>query len=187
MSDFSYETAEDGALIARFASGDRAALGQLAERYERSLLGLAQGMLGGDRAGACDAVQAMWVRVIRYGKGFRGESGVKTWLYRILINECREARAGVRSFRLLREGAKERGAGHAKAIEPDDSAARLRVAMKGMLSEQREVLLLCYHAGMSHSQAAEILEIPVGTLKSRLHGALVELHEAMGVKEGVGT
>src|SRR5262249_47470112 len=87
------DTAEqDKALLDRFVAGGGGALGELAWLYERSLLGLAKGLLGGDADAACDAVQSMWVRVIRYGKGFEGNSTVKTWLYRILINECRTMR-----------------------------------------------------------------------------------------------
>ena len=69
MKDSSFSTNSDHELMARFVAGDRGALGALAEKYERSLLGLARGILGGDATAACDAVQSTLVRVIRFAKG----------------------------------------------------------------------------------------------------------------------
>jgi RNA polymerase sigma-70 factor (ECF subfamily) len=72
---------------------------------------------------------------------------------------------------------------HTTDRAPDGASMRqevsegLREAVGGLSTEQREIVLLCYHEGLSHAQAAEVLEIPVGTLKSRLHSALKELRE----------
>jgi RNA polymerase sigma-70 factor (ECF subfamily) len=154
-------------LLMRFAAGDRGALEELANAHERALLGLARGLMGGDSGAACDAVQSMWLRVIRYAGTFKGRSKVKTWLYRILVNECRvQRRHGRRKpapLRLAGEGAAPR------------HCAALHEALASLPDERREVLLLCYHAGVTHTIAAEILEIPLGTLKSRLHAGLREL------------
>lgn len=78
----------DEQLLKAFTRGDRAALGELAKRHERALLNLAWGMLG-SRERAVDAVQETWLRVIRYAAGFNGNSSVRTWLYRIAVNQCR--------------------------------------------------------------------------------------------------
>ncbi len=64
--------ATDEQLLAKFVGGDRAPLGELAQRYERPLLGMAMGLLGGQRSLACDAVQETWLRVIRFAGGFNG-------------------------------------------------------------------------------------------------------------------
>src|SRR5262245_21465378 len=82
----------DESLLQAFNKGERQALGLLAKRYERPLLGLALGLLSGRDDLARDAIQETWLRVIRYGKTFNGSSSVKTWLYRIAINRCHEAR-----------------------------------------------------------------------------------------------
>src|SRR5262249_29261237 len=84
---------DDEQLLKRFAKGERNALGELARRYELPLLGLACGMLGGRRDLAMDAVQETWMRVIRFHSNFNGRSSVKTWLYRIAINQCRNVQA----------------------------------------------------------------------------------------------
>lgn len=62
----------DGDLLRAFAAGETAALGQLAQRYERGLLGLACGLLHGRNELAKEAVQEAWLRVIRFARGFAG-------------------------------------------------------------------------------------------------------------------
>jgi len=167
----------DEQLLIRFVSGDRGAFGSLAERYELSLLGLAKGMLRGDHAAACDAVQDAWVRVLRFAKSFDGRSSVKTWLYRIVINQCKTAlsRAGTE----LASPALSSESVHRPPAEAKELTELLQVAVSRLTEDRRNVVLLCYHRGMTHEQAAEILEIPVGTLKSRLHSALRELRTSL--------
>lgn len=181
-------TPSDLDLIRAFARGSRAALGQLAERYERSLLGLARGMLGGRRELAADAVQDMWVRVIRHAARFDGRASVKTWLYRILINRCHDLCAAARRHAPLGLGQHEQGqeaSSQACAGEqPDEEHGALSTVVSALPDNQQTVLLLCYHAGMSHAQAADILGIPPGTLKSRLHAALEALRTALAPNQG---
>ncbi len=172
----------DEALIGRFAAGDRGALGELAARYEVMLLGLCRGLLGGRADLAMDAVQETWVRVIRSSggaAGFAGRSSFRTWVYRIAVNQCRTL-----AERRGREARRQEwDNGSMAVVRPrvgetagaGDVAAAVREAVGAMPEAKREVLLLCYHAGLTHEQAAEVLGIPVGTLKSRLHAALSEL------------
>lgn len=175
----------DSVLLSEFVHGRRAALGELARRHERDLLGLATGMLGGRRDLACDAVQETWVRVIRFGHRFNGRSSFKTWLYRIAINQCHTLTAPTsRSTAVV--GAEN------LADEPDHAVSDpgattqeaerntvLRRAVESLGADKRDILLLCYHQGLTHEQSAEILEIPVGTLKSRLSAALKELRTCL--------
>lgn len=164
----------DETLLAGFTRGDRAALAALAERHERSMLGLAKGLLGGRRDLAMDAVQETWVRVIRFAGGFQGRSSVKTWLYAILVNQCR----GMRGARRDAGAPPETAA--AGPERPGDE--RLHAALDGLGEAAREVVLMCYHAGMTHETAAEVLGIPLGTVKSRLHGALRELRAGLATE-----
>lgn len=163
----------DFALLERFARGDALSLGELARRYEGPLLGLSRGLLRGREDLAREAVQDAWVRVIKGAKHFGGRSQVRTWLYRIVINRCGDIRA--------RELAGNNGvAGEAAARAGDaDATADLRGAVERLTPAQRLVVLLCYHRGLTHEQAAEVLELPVGTLKTRLHGALEALRGVM--------
>ena len=173
--------ASDEQLLRDFVKGDRTAFSRLAERHERSLLGLSIGLLGGRRDMACDAVQETWVRVIRYGESFNGRSSFKTWLYRIAVNQCRslrDARPSVQSADDEQRTPDPRD-GPPEAAQAADQQARLQGAIEQLTPPQREVILLCYHQGLTHEQAAEIIDIPLGTLKSRLHAALKGLRERL--------
>jgi RNA polymerase sigma-70 factor (ECF subfamily) len=184
-------TPDDAALLRDFVAGRRDALGELARRHEPALLGLACGLLGGRQVLACDAIQEMWVRVIRFARGFGGQSSVKTWLYRVLINQCRALRETERLTgwpQVADESESRRQsdpAGPATDIDRTDSSIRLRRQVEQLDSDKRVVLLLCYHEGLTHEQAAEILGLPLGTLKSRLHAALTELRAALGAREAI--
>lgn len=182
----------DEQLVAAFARGHDAALGELAQRYEGALLTLARGIIGRDDL-ASDAVQDAWLRVIRSAKHFDGRSSFKTWVYRIVINRCLDVRAiaartpanGYDETRSSGGG----GDGGADGVRGacgafDHAAARerldqLRDAMRALEPGQRVVVMLCYQDRVGHDAAAQILGIPVGTLKSRLHGALETLRAAM--------
>ncbi len=166
------ERSDDLDLVKRIARRDVAALETLASRYEPMLLGLARGLLSNDFNTACDAVQDCWVRVIRSAKGFRGDCEVRTWLYRIVVNRCHDLRARA-SLSVNEETAPP-------APLPTDSHAELRRAVDRLSHEQRLLVLLCYHSGLTHPQVADVLGIPEGTVKSRLNAALASLRRTLG-------
>lgn len=171
----------DEQLLGSFAQGHEEALGLLAARYEGAMVGLARGLLGGREDAARDVVQDVWVRVIKSAKHFGGRSAVKTWLYRIVVNRCHDARR--ESAKLSLNGSVQRyptsDAEPEAALHAEESKDRLRVALEGMDGDARLLLLLCYHEGLSHTEAADVLGVPVGTLKSRLHKALERLRGVM--------
>jgi len=167
----------DEQLVAAFARGERSALAELARRYETLLLGLARGLLSGRNDLACDAVQETWIRVIRFAGTFHGRSSFRTWVYRIAINQCRNVLASrPREILTGQEPAfrDESGDPHRTARAAEMNHA-LRMAVEDLPEDKRMVVLLCYHEDMTHEQAAEILDVPLGTIKSRLHRALEEL------------
>ena len=174
----------DEQLLDEFLGGRRAALAELARRYEQPLLGLTAGLLGGRRDLACDAVQETWVRVIRFGKQFMGHSSFRSWIYRIAINQCRTLQQATRPA----NSPPPSGKGPADERRPEQAAYSadqnhtLRHAVERLGPDKRLVVLLCYHGGMTHEQAADILEIPLGTLKSRLHAALGELRTTLSAE-----
>jgi RNA polymerase sigma-70 factor, ECF subfamily len=192
----------DEQLLSEFIGGHSPALGELARRYERPLLGLARGLLGGREDLACDAVQETWLRVIRFGQQFAGRCSFKTWIYRIGINQSRTLRtvqsrveSDVAEPAVLADQsepsgqARDVGTAHrAVAHSPDQPALAaeqnhaVRRAVERLDLDKRLVILLCYHSGMTHEQAAEILEIPLGTLKSRLHAGLTELRASLSAE-----
>jgi RNA polymerase sigma-70 factor (ECF subfamily) len=168
----------DEALLDNFRRGNRSALSELARRYERPLLGLASGLLDGRDDMARDAIQETWLRVIRFAGSFDGRSSLKTWLYRIAINQCRTAKSRMRG------AAGDPGAGvpaPSSRVDPDDRTW-LRAQVAALSPDKRTVLLLCYHEGMTHQLAAEILDVPLGTLKSRLHAALTTIRASLAAE-----
>jgi len=167
----------DRDLLKRFVErGDRDALGTLAERHEMHLLGLAKGLLGGDADLALEAVQNAWVKVIRYGASFRDRCAVGTWLYRIVVNQSRDLRRRER-----RRATSEESPPIENPMDTAEAETRARMigAVGALPDHQREVILLCYHADLTHESAARILDIPIGTLKSRLHAALTSLRGSL--------
>lgn len=192
--------ATDEALLARFVRGDTGALGLLAQRYEPALLGLARALVGGRMDLACDAVQESWVRVIRHARGYSGTNGasVKTWLYRIVINRCKDLRdARARSDNLAMQAAESgrldgpsADAHRGDLGQPSQDPAlrgefnvRLLEALDDVSPGARLIVLLCYHHGLTHPQVAQVLDVPLGTVKSRLSAALSQLRERLTEEE----
>ena len=174
-----FRASTDEALLDHFRRGSRSALSELARRYERPLLGLASGLLDGRDDMARDAIQETWLRVIRFAGSFDGRSSLKTWLYRITINQCRTVKSRMRG-----RAAGDPGA-HVPVppsqVDPDDRTW-LRTQVAALSPDKRTVLLLCYHEGMTHQLAAEILDVPLGTLKSRLHAALTTIRAGLAAE-----
>ncbi|CAN5792353.1 sigma-70 family RNA polymerase sigma factor [soil metagenome] len=172
----------DRSLLLRVARRDLAALGALAERHEAAMLGLAHGILDGDRAHAADAVQEAWVRAIRHAGSFAQRSSVKTWLCRIAINRALSLRVTLRAQARDRTHLNaELAAARLATVPapPAHSPARVRDLVAALPEHQRIVLLLCYSVHVSHEQAAHVLDIPLGTLKSRLSTALSALRRIL--------
>ena len=174
----------DERLLALFVSGEDEALGELARRYEGLLLGLCTGMLG-DRALAMEAVQETWLRVIRHSRTYDGRASVKTWVYQIAMNRCRDlgrARSSSKNReRVHHDRLEDARRAHviptASSIDP-----KLEAAVGALEEHQRETVILCYHRGLTHRQAAEVLGVPMGTIKSRLNKALEKLRESLGTQ-----
>lgn len=175
------DTETDEQLLKRFCRGDTAALGSLAARHERELLGLARALLPGRDELAADAVQDAWVRVIRFGSAFDNRSSVKTWLYRIVINRCRDLATSRKhaapAASLDQQATDSPPATWTRPTDHTDPElnGRLHAALQTTPDSARLILILCYCRSLSHSQVADILNVPIGTLKSRLSAALAEL------------
>ncbi|UYV13575.1 MAG: RNA polymerase sigma factor [Phycisphaera sp.] len=171
------ESASDEALLSRFArSGARPALEELAGRHEHRLLGLALGLCNGREDLAREAVQETWVRVIRHAGTFRGKSSFATWVYRIAVHRCRDVMAKERAVARRARRASEGLPGGGSATDLDWA----RGVVGGLPQREREVVLLCHMRGMTHEQAAAVLGIPPGTLKTRMTRAMKRLRETMG-------
>lgn len=131
--------------------------------------------VGPDRAGDC--AQETFLTAQRVIGKFRGESTISTWLFGIALNECRRM---ARKYRIeccsLELDVPESGSPK-EQILVDRQA--LRQALDRLSEEHREAVLLHEVEGMTYEEAAEVLGIPVGTVKSRLHHAFIQLRRSL--------
>ncbi|MFB7946767.1 RNA polymerase sigma factor SigM [Kitasatospora phosalacinea] len=169
------EEPTDAELLARHTAGDPDAFGLLVHRHRDRLWAVAVRTLG-DREEAADALQDALVSAFRAAAGFQGRSAVTTWLHRIVVNACldRARRGAVRRAESLDqrpEGTAERALGSAEGAEQHAERAETRrevaEALAELPAEQRAALVLVDMQGYPVAEAAEVLGVPVGTVKSR--------------------
>jgi RNA polymerase sigma-70 factor (ECF subfamily) len=174
----------DGELIERVAAGDRGAFDELHARYSRAVLGLAIRRLG-DRGRAEDATQDAFVAIWRSAHTYDPARGRGApWLYAIARNAITDG------FRRAPEPVAELEDGPGR--DPDPSAAaeaswtawRVHRALEVLPEHERPVIELAYWGGLSQSEVAARLEIPLGTVKTRTRSALARLADAL--EEEVG-
>jgi len=164
----------DADLLARHLAGDPDAFGILVHRHRDRLWAVALRTLG-DREEAADALQDALVSAFRSAHTFQGRSAVTTWLHRIVVNACldRARRNTVRRTGSLDEDPRPLDAalGSAEGAETQVVRAELRREVAGALgalpAEQRAALVLVDMQGYPVAEAAEVLGVPIGTVKSR--------------------
>ena len=171
--------ASDSELLIRVAARDREAFEVLYHRYVRSMLGLALRRLR-DRQRAEDAVQETFAAVWRSAASYRPERGpAAPWLYAIARN------AIVDRFRTHVDTSGEipeivsSDPGPADRAESSFVAWRVHRALEELPPREREVVELAYWSGMSQSEVAEYLHIPLGTVKTRTRSALARLADVL--------
>jgi RNA polymerase sigma-70 factor, ECF subfamily len=171
--------ASDGELIQRVGAGDRAAFEELYRRYTRSVLGLALRRLG-DRGRAEDALQDAFAAVWRSARSYdpaRGTGGA--WLYTVARN------AIVDGARRKPEPALEPPDEASTQRGPDERAEaawlswRVHRALGALPEHERAVIELAYWRGLSQSEIAAALDVPLGTVKTRTRSALSRLADVL--------
>jgi RNA polymerase sigma-70 factor, ECF subfamily len=159
----------DADLLNRHLNGDRYAFSELVRRHRDRMWAVALRTLG-DPDEAADAVQDAFVSAYRKAHSFRGEAAVTTWLHRIVVNACldRLRRKTVRPVTddELMEVAERESPVTDQAAERDISM-EVTGALRLLPAEQRAALVLVDMLGYSVEDAAAVLGIPVGTVKSR--------------------
>ncbi|MEW1861173.1 RNA polymerase sigma factor SigM [Streptomyces sp. NPDC088194] len=163
----------DAELLARHVAGDPDAFGELVRRHRDRLWAVALRTLG-DREEAADAVQDALVSAFRSAHTFRGQSAVTTWLHRITVNACLD-RVRRASSRRTSPVTDEKSLD--ALMEPHESAEapaergelhrELLAALATLPVEQRAALVLVDMQGYPVAEAAAVLDVPTGTVKSR--------------------
>ena len=171
---------DDEALLAAHAQGDPDAFGVLFTRHRDRLWAVALRTTG-DREEAADALQDALVSAFRQAASYRGEAAVTTWLHRIVVNACldRLRRRRVRRADPLPDDLEEHAARGdllaARTADADPEAVaivseertRVLAALRALPPEQRAALVLVDMEAYPVSEAAQILGVPEGTVKSR--------------------
>ncbi len=175
------DDADDATLLARHLDGDEAAFGVLVTRHRDRAWAVALRTLG-DPADAADAVQDAFLNVFRQAAAFRGEAKFSTWLHRIVVNACVDLirRRRARPAGHLDDSAAELIADPRDTIAEHDLAADVTAALHRIHADQRIAIVLVDLQGFGVDEAAAILGVPAGTVKSRCHRGRAQLAGLLG-------
>jgi RNA polymerase sigma-70 factor (ECF subfamily) len=181
--------AEERELVHKLKLRDEAAFSAFVLKYQERVFRLLLRMLG-DRAEAEDLAQEVFISIFKAIDGFRGDSQLSTWVYRVAANHCRNRiKYLVRRRRQVTDGYEEGDeqsfdqTAHTRPAAPDQllEARQTEVLLQeGLLSldeEQRELIVLREVEHLSYDEIMAITGLPEGTVKSRLHRARAGLRE----------
>lgn len=186
-------SADDYRLIAECLRGGTDAFGRLIYRYEERLYNTVYGLVG-NAEDAQDVVQETFLNAYKSLNNFKGDAEFFTWLYRIAFNTAvslkrkqkaalsmNGSRNGDSSVEPLDHSASSRPS---HAMERAEEERQVQVALSRLSLEHRAVLVLKDMQSMKYEQIAEILQVPIGTIRSRLHRARLELREILEQTDG---
>jgi len=176
---------DDAQLIDEALQGDSAAFGQLVTRYQDRLYNTLVHVVGSADA-AADAVQDAFVQAYVKLATFQRASAFYTWLYRIAFNLAvsrrrREKPALSIERAQLASGEEpvDRHAAPGDRLERHERACQVQSALARLSPEHRAILILREVDGCAYEQIAEILDLPIGTIRSRLHRARLQLRDQL--------
>lgn len=181
---------DDVELLVRARENDRLAFGELVRRHQHSALRVAA-VISGSTEEAKDIVQDAFVNIHRKLDSYRGTGSVRSWMLRVVANHAKNhVRSRVR--RIRRE---DRHAGLLLRVDDDTEQAAVRhienfavaEALSRLQPHDREILGCRFVAELSEAETAEVLDVAIGTVKSRTSRALAKLHnelERVESKEG---
>ncbi len=180
----------EATLVQRCATGDELACAELVAEHQRMVVQLAVNLLG-DRDEALDLSQEVFLRVFRTIHRFRGQSSLRTWIYRIALNQARNRhRFWRRRHRGDQVSLDQHIADHGELRSNGESgpdrllaqkqlAERLQHALDDLPFDQRSVVVLREIDGLSYEEIAFSLGVAVGTVKSRLTRARHALRQQL--------
>ena len=183
----------DGELVGQCRQGDMQAFSVLVERYQDRLFNTTY-RLCGNYQDACELTQEAFLRALRSISKFRGEAKFYTWLFRIAVNLVRshQRRAGRRRVSSLDSGdgtmaaasqaaslLGNNGANPAERAMQAERNGKVIAGLGQLAQEYRTAIVLRDVEGLDYQQMAEILNVPVGTVKSRVHRGRLALRELL--------
>ncbi len=179
----------DGRLIVRLRRGDVDALGELYEKYKTNIFRTALAITQ-DRGAAEDILQESFLRLFTYADRIRTDVSVEPWLYRVAVNLSHTWVQKSRRRVAPLEGVLERLTDSLHLLpdhvmERRETQEAVQQAIAGLPLGHRIVVVLYYLEGLGLREIAEVLEIPEGTVKSRLHYARESLRRLLGERRAV--
>lgn len=185
---------DDRDLIAQFLQGDSEAFGELVRRYQDRLFNTVLRMVG-SAEDAQDVVQDAFLNAYQSLHNFKGDSLFFTWIYRIAINTAISLKRRKRTVMSI-DVANEQGNTYepldssesnrpAFALETAEESRIIHEALQRLSPEHRAVLIMKDMEGQKYETMAEILEVPIGTIRSRLHRARLELREILESNDSI--
>lgn len=170
----------DELLVIKCRQGDRAAFDELVGRWQKRLWHYAYRVTGSESA-AWDIVQETWYGIIKSVRRLDDVSVFPRWAFRIVNNKCADwGRMQRRQEQLNNKLTKQKQNESDETQNTCEKTEYLRAAIKKLSPDRRVLLELRYHEGFDISQIAEILAMPEGTVKSRLHRTLNQLKQIVG-------
>jgi len=178
--------ADETELLERARNGDSQAFGALVERYQRRVVGVAQAVVH-NQDDAVELAQETFVRAYENLSKFESRSSFSTWLYRIAANLAIDFRRREGRHQVLRGEDAEteinripspRGDSYQETARTELSQ-RINGALKELTSEHRAVILLREVEGLSYDEISDVLQVPRGTVMSRLHYARSRMREIL--------
>lgn len=176
---------DDAQLIDEALAGQSVSFGRLVTKYQDRLYNALVHVIGSPEE-ARDVVQDAFVQAFMKLGSFHRSSAFYTWLYRIAFNVAisrRRRRRPMVSVEAAREASGQEpmahDAGPSDRIERQERVGQVQAALAAMSEEHRAVLVLREMDGLCYETIAEVLDLPVGTVRSRLHRARLELREQL--------
>ncbi len=176
----------DTQIIERTLGGDTDAFNLLVRRWERHIYGLTLRMLGRDDE-AKDATQETFLSAYRNLSKFRGEAKFSSWIYRIALNICNTRLRGRSRFVISIEEQREESGFEPVAdtndlgdnIQQQQITLHVRRALQSLPAEMRQVIVMKEYEGLKFSEIADILGIPLSTVKTRMYTGLSEMRKRL--------
>jgi RNA polymerase sigma-70 factor (ECF subfamily) len=168
----------DSRIVDRARRGDDHAFALIVRHYDAGMRALAYRLLG-DRARMDDALQEAYVRAFRALPRFRGDAALGTWLYRIAYRTCLDELERTRRVVVPLDSVRERPDPHRSVAENVADRSALATALAELAPEDRAAVLLVDAQGFDYRSAAAVLDIPEGTVASRLNRARTALRRTL--------
>lgn len=184
----------DAELVRRFKGGDRHAYEEIVRRYQHRVYGLALRWMA-DPAIAEEVAQDVFIALFRALGGFRGDAKLSTWIYRVVVNHCKNRRLYRKRRKMDRheplDGKRDDdddgpgrqlphdGPAPDQGVHQTEAEVLVREGLAQLDDVQRQIIVLRDIEDLSYEEIGEIMDIPRGTVKSRLHRARASLAQVL--------